>query len=93
MIRLFLYLLSLIASLLVAGRLLVVRSRLSLLFGLSMLAWALNSLALLALLLCLLLTGEARPTWTEPLLLANAVMQAAVPLMLYLYLGRKDGRS
>lgn len=82
-LRVVLYLVAVALSLALAGRFATVPDRLArLLAGMSV-AWAVNALILLMLLIHLTATGDADPTWRSPLLTINAVLLAAAPVLLY----------
>lgn len=87
------YLASIVSSVLLAGRLLSSKSNLARLLAALMGAWLLNSLILLSYLLWRTFTGETSAPWQEVTTTLNAVLLALCPAVLYVYLGRVDGKG
>jgi len=89
--RLALYAVGSAFSLLTAGRLIVLKQRLALLFALVMLGWAINCMWMFTLLAYFLITGISRPDWSGPIFLLNALLLAVAPALLYaLFPGQED---
>lgn len=91
-LRLGLYLVGALASLLLAGRLLSGRHTLSKMFGGMMVAWAVNCVVFGALLLFLMAMGEL-PEWTVWIRLLNAFLLAVAPLSLCIWFMRANHAS
>ncbi len=91
--RLLAYLVAIVASAALVGRLLTVRSALARLMAGMAGAWVLNSLILASYLVWTMITGDLVSPWREWTLSINAVLLAAAPVLLVVYLQRLDGKA
>jgi len=85
------YVVSIVGSLFLIGRLMSVPSRLARVLAAVMAAWLLNSLILLSYLVWQVITGENSAPWRDITLTLNAVFLAACPVALYWCLSRLSG--
>lgn len=88
--RLVAYLVAIVASSALIGRLLIVRTRLARALVAVMVAWLLNSIILLSYLLWLLATGDETLPWREWTQTIDALLLAAAPVLLYWFLSREE---
>lgn len=86
------YLVALVASAALIGRLVGVDRKLARVLVVFTAAWAINAMTLLSFLIWTLATGLGNPPWREALLTVDAFLMAICPLALYRYLGDSNGR-
>lgn len=86
-IRMFCYILGIIASAVLAGQLFRIRYPLARLLAVAMGAWLVNCVTLAAL-LYLSVTGAALPSWRGWLLMINAILLAVMPMIIYFWFAR-----
>ena len=91
-LRLICYAAGIVGSLVLAGQLFRIRHSLARLMAMVMVAWALNSATLLALLYIIVVHAEFG-LWREILTTANALLLAGAPAALYAWFLRENGRA
>ena len=81
-LRLACYVVGLLMSLILSGQLLRIRHSLARLLAVAMGAWTVNCISLF-LLLFFAVSGEPSPSWRDMLMTVNALLLAAIPVLLY----------